>query len=330
VRGLVPSLAVTTPLDRSTIWEYEDGDPGAFSYQRDHHPAAAAAEEALGALDGGTAVLYGSGMTAVTGIVLALLRPGDTVALAAGSYYGTGKTLEALGRWGLRTVEFDQTRPPPDDVQLVWLEAPTNPMLTMPDFEAATAHQAPVVCDSTVGTPIHVRPLERGCDIAVHSATKYLGGHHDLLLGAAVCRDPEIAAALHETRRRLGLTAAPDPAWLLLRSLETLELRVERQTATARALAGRLAAHSAVTVVRYPGFSGLISFDVADLEAAQRVETSTARILNATSLGGTRSTMESRRRWEGERCPPGLLRLSVGLEDPEDLWADLKQALAQA
>jgi cystathionine gamma-synthase len=321
---------VTAPLDRTTAWPYTGGDPGTFSYQRDQHPAAAAAEAALGTLDGGHAVLYGAGIAAVTGVVLTLLRPGDTVAFAAGAYYGTGKTLATLGRWGVETVEFDQTGPPPDGVELVWLEAPSNPMLTMPDFEAAAAHPALVVCDATVATPLYVRPLDHGCDIAVHSATKFLGGHHDLLLGAAICRDPDTAEQLHETRRQLGLTAAPDPAWLLLRSLETLEVRVERQTRTARVLAERLAGHAAVTVVRYPGFSGLLSFDVADLDAALRVETATTLIANQTSLGGTHTTMESRRRWEGERCPAGLLRLSVGLEDVDALWSDLERALAAA
>ena len=318
---------MTTPLDRSTAWAYEEGQPGMFSYQRDTHPAAAAAEKALGALDGGSAVLFGSGMAAVTGVVLTLLEPGATIALASGAYYGTGKTFAALERWGLRTVEFDQSGPPPNAVQLVWLEAPSNPMLTMPDFEAAAAHPAPVVCDSTVGTPLYVRPLAHGCDVALHSATKYLGGHDDLLLGAAICRDPDVAERIHATRRQLGLTAAPDPAWLLLRSLETLELRVRRQTETAQALTEKLAAHPAVSVVRYPGFGGLLSFDVADFDAALRVETSTRVIANRTSLGATRTSMESRRRWEGERCPPGLLRLSVGLENGDELWADLEQAL---
>jgi len=321
---------VTAPLDRSTAWPYERGQPGGFSYQRDTHPAAAAAEAALGALDGGTAVLFGAGTAAVTAVVLTLLEPDNTIALASGAYYGTGKTFALLGKWGLRTVEFDQAGPPPEGVQLIWLEAPSNPMLTMPDFAAAAAHPAPVVCDSTVGTPVFVRPLEQGCDIALHSATKYLGGHDDVLLGAAVCRSPDTAEALHATRRQLGLTAAPDPAWLLSRSLETLELRVRRQTDGALVLVERLGAHPAVTTVRYPGFGGLISFDVADLDAALRVETSTTTIANRTSLGSTRTSMESRRRWEGQRCPSGLLRLSVGLEDPDELWSDLERALANA
>ena len=318
---------MTTPLDRSTAWNYDSGQPRPFSYQRDRHPAAAAAEDALGALDGGSAVLFASGMAAVTGVVLTLLQPGDTIALAEGAYYGTAVLFEHLEPWGLRFVEYDQTAPPPAHADLVWLEAPANPMLTMPDFDAAVAHPAPVVCDSTVGTPLYVRPLAHGCDIALHSATKYLGGHDDLLLGAVICRDPDVAERIHATRRQLGLTAAPDPAWLLLRSLETIELRVRRQTETAHALAERLEGHPVVSIVRYPGFGGLVSFDVADLDAAMRVETSTRVIANRTSLGSTRTSMESRRRWEGERRPPGLLRLSVGLEDADALWADLERAL---
>ena len=125
------------------------------------------------------------------------------------------------------------------------------------------------------------------------------------------------------------IVAAPDPCWLLLRSLKTLRIRVERQTATARELARRLGGHPAVELVRYPGFGGLISFDVAGGDAAHRVETATRLITNATSLGGTHSTMESRHRWEGDRIPAGLLRLSVGLEGADELWADLKQALDQ-
>ena len=222
-------------------------------------------------------------------------------------------------------MEFDQTGPPPAGVQLVWLEAPSNPFLTMPDLEGAAAHPAPVLVDATAATPIHLRPLEHGADLVLHSATKYLSGHSDVLLGAVVSRDPETAARLHEFRSRSGIVAAPDAAWLLLRGLKTLEVRVRRQTETAMELARRLEAHPQVEIVRYPGFGGLLSFDVAD---AERVETSTRLIKNATSLGGVESTMETRRRWEGDRVPEGLLRLSVGLEDVEDLWADLEQALS--
>ena len=315
-------------LDRSTLWPYDErGEPREFYYQRYGSPTVAAAEAALGELDGGTALLFPSGAGATTALVLALLKPGDTIALAEGCYYGTGVTLGMLGRWGLRVVEFDQTGPPPDGVQLVWLEAPSNPFLTMPDLEAAAAHPAPVVVDSTVATPIELRPLEHGADFALHSATKYLAGHDDALLGAVVCRDAAAAEELRVFRTRSGIVAAPDPAWLLLRGLKTLEVRVRRQTETARELAERLRAHPAVQLVRYPGFGGLLSFDVADGDAARRVETSTRTIVNATSLGGVTSLIESRARWEGDRVPAGLLRLSVGLEDVDVLWADLEQAL---
>jgi cystathionine gamma-synthase len=314
------------PLDRSTLWPFEDGEPGEFYYQRYAHPTGVAAERALGELDGGTALLFSSGAGATTAVVLALLEPGSTIAVAEGCYYGTPTLFRELERWGLQHVEFDQTGPPPEGVQLVWLEAPSNPFLTMPDFEAAAAHPAPVLVDATAATPIHLRPLEHGADLVLHSATKYLSGHSDVLLGAVVCREPATAERLREFRSRSGIVAAPDPAWLLLRGLKTLEVRVRRQTETAMELAGRLQAHPRVEVVRYPGFGGLLSFDVTG--DATRVETSTNVITNATSLGGVESTVESRYRWEGDRVPKNLLRLSVGLEDVEELWADLEQALA--
>jgi cystathionine gamma-synthase len=311
-------------LDRSTIWPYEDGEPGAFYYQRYGHPTGAEAERALGELENGTALLFPSGAGATTALVLSQLGPGDTIALAEGAYFGTSVLFRTLERWGLHVVEFDQTGPPPEGVQLIWLEAPSNPFLTMPDLEAAEAYPAPVVVDSTAATPIYLRPLEHGADFALHSATKYLSGHDDALLGAVVCRDPQAATRLHGFRTVTGIVAAPDPAWLLLRGLETLRLRVERQTATARELVPRLEAHPTVAVVRYAGFGGLLSFDVADAEAARRVETGVRVITNATSLGGTRSLIEARARWEGDRVPAGLLRLSVGLEDADELWADLE------
>ena len=317
-------------LDRSTIWPYSDGEPGEFYYQRYGHPVGAETERALGELDGGHALLFPSGAGATTALALAFLSPGDTIALAEGAYFGTGVTFAQLERWGVRYVEFDQTGPPPEGVQLVWVEAPSNPFLTMPDLEAAAAHPARLVVDSTAATPLHLRPLEHGADFVLHSATKYLGGHDDVLLGVVVCKRAEDAERLKELRTRTGIVAAPDPCSLLLRSLKTLEIRVRRQTDSARELARRLEAHPAVERVRYPGFGGLISFDVAGAQEALVLETSLGVIVNATSLGGVRSVLEARARWEGDRVPPGLLRLSVGLEPVEVLWDDLQQALGAA
>ncbi len=334
------------PLDRSTIWPYREGEPGQFFYQRYAHPTGVEAEQALGELDGGRALLFSSGMGAVTSVILGLLEPGARVALADGAYYGVERLFRTeLTRWGVDVVEFDQTVPPPEGVQLVWVETPSNPLLSFPDLAATVraAHDqgARVVVDATAATPVLLRPLEYGADIVVHSATKYLGGHSDVLLGATVCRSEEDHRRLLEFRGHTGVVAAPDPAWLLLRGLQTLTVRVGRQSASALELARRLQAHPAVERVRYPGlgderaarymrggFGGLLSFDVAGgAEAARSVETSTHLIKNATSLGGVHSVLETRRRWEGDRVPEQLVRLSVGLEPVDELWADLEQAL---
>jgi cystathionine gamma-synthase len=314
-------------VDRSTIWPYLDGEAGEFYYQRFAHPTGVEAERALGELDGGHALLFPSGAGATTALVLAFCKPGDTIALAAGAYFGTAATFRELEPWGLRFVEFDQTGRPPDGVDLVWVEAPSNPFLTMPDLSAAAAHPARVVVDATAATPVHLRPLEHGADFVLHSATKYLAGHDDALLGVVVSRSPDDAERLRELRGRTGIVAAPDACFLLLRGLKTLELRVRRQTESAGELARRLGAHPKVLTVRYAGIGGLLSFDVAGTAEAHTVETSLRTITNATSLGGVGSVLESRARWEGDRVPPGLLRLSVGLEPVEELWADLERAL---
>jgi len=290
----------------------------------------AEAERRLGELDGGEALLFASGMAASTAVVMTYLSPGQTVALAEGAYYGTGVMLADLERWGLHHIEYDQTGPPPAGVDLIWVEAPSNPFLTMPNFEACAAHPAPVVCDATAATPLHVRPLELGCDFVVHSATKFLAGHDDALVGVVVCNRTEDAARLLEFRSRTGPVASADTAWILMRGLSTLEVRVARQTASATEIAKRLRNHPVVATVRYPGFGGVLSFDVADAAVARRVETATRKIVNMTSLGGVTSRIEARARWEGARVPPGLLRLSVGLEDPDELWVDLEQALEKA
>jgi cystathionine gamma-synthase len=316
-------------LDRSTIWPFRDGEPGEFYYSRYGNPTQAAAERALGELEGGEALLFASGTGAETALVLALLEPGATIALAEGGYYGTSVLFRELGRWDLRYVEFDQTGPPPEGVDLIWLEAPSNPYLTMPDLEAAASHPAPVLVDATASTPVYLRALERGADLVLHSATKYLTGHHDVLLGAVVCRDEARAERLREFRGRSGITAPAESAWLLQRGLKTLEVRMLRHTENATALAERLERHDAVERVRYPGFGGLLSFDVAGgAEAAHRLEGATTKIVNATSLGGVVSTLETRSRWEGDRVPDNLVRLSVGLESVEELWDDLNRALS--
>ncbi|MEO6858166.1 MAG: PLP-dependent transferase [Solirubrobacteraceae bacterium] len=336
-RGKVP------PLARATIEPYQDAKPGEHYYQRAAHPVGIEAEQLLGELDGGHSLLFPSGMAATTVLMLALLEPGATVAVTEGGYWGTEAMLRGeLTRWGLQVVSFDQTRPPPR-ADLVWLEPCSNPMLSFPDLDQAIANAhaagARVVVDNTVLSPVLLRPLEHGADFVMHSATKILAGHHDVLLGVISCASADDAKRLWSFRSASGIVAAPDPAWLLLRGLKTLALRVARQSETALTLAGRLAEHPAVERVRYPGlgdpvaaryvtaFGPLLSFDVAGGERAEQVERSLRLIENATSLGGVASTLEARARWEGDRCPPGLLRLSVGLEDPDDLWADLAQAL---
>jgi cystathionine gamma-synthase len=328
-------------VDRSTIWPYRAGEPGEFFYSRYDHPTGVEAERELGRLEGGQALLFSSGAAASTAAVLTLLAPGETVALAEGCYYGTPLLLRELERWGVRYVEFDQTGAPPDGVDLVWLEAPSNPFLSFPDMEAAAAHPARVLVDATASTPVLFRPLEHGADFALHSATKYIAGHHDALAGALGFRAADDYERVKQFRGRTGAVAAPDVAWLVLRGLKTLEVRVKRQSESGLELARRLAGHSMVERARYPGlgderaarwmeggFGGLMSFDVrGSAEAARRVETSTRVIANATSLGGVDSVLETRRRWEGDRVPDNLVRLSVGLEDVDELWADLEQAL---
>jgi cystathionine gamma-synthase len=333
----------TPAVDRATIHPFADGTPRAIYYQRRAHPVGLDAERILGELDGGDALLFPSGMGAITSLLLAMLGPGSTVAVAEGGYYGTiGLLRDELARWGIETVAFDQTGPPPA-ADLLWLEPCSNPMLTFPDLDhlvsAAHAAGGRVVVDNTVLTPLLLRPLEYGADFVMHSASKILAGHHDAILGVVACARSDDAARLLEFRTTTGIVAAPDPVWLLLRGLKTLAVRVERQSAGALELARRLVSHHAVQRVRYPGlgdrvaqryvsaFGPMLSFDVADAEQATRVERSLRLIENATSLGGVASTLEARARWEPERVPPGLLRLSVGLEDVEDLWSDLTQAL---
>jgi cystathionine gamma-synthase len=340
-RGQLPEL------ERATIQPYADATPGPFYYQRYAHPVGVEAEQLISELEGGgQTLLFPSGSGATTALMLALMEPGATVAVADGGYWGTVALLRnELTRWGINVVTFDQTADPPV-ADLVWLEPCSNPMLTFPDLSRAiaAAHDAGarVAVDNTVLSPLLLRPLEHGADFVIHSATKILGGHHDALAGAVTSARPDDHERLKAFRGASGIVAPPDTAWLLLRGLKTLAVRVERQSATALELARRLLQHPRVQNVRYPGlgdpvaaryvssFGPLLSFDVADGAAAARAERALQLIENATSLGGVASTLEARARWEGARVPPGLLRLSVGLEDVEDLWSDLDRAIGAA
>jgi cystathionine gamma-synthase len=311
---------------------------GEIEYGRYGNPVWTAFEEVLGELEGGKALVFSSGLAAIA-TVLDLVSPGEVVVAPRHAYLGTLHQLGELadeGRLKVRTVDIEDTDAVLAAAQgaaLVWLESPTNPALEIADIAAicAGAHAAgaKVVVDNTFATPVLQRPLELGADVVVHSATKFLAGHSDVVLGAVVTADPQAYTALDRKRRTLGAIAGPFETWLALRGMRTLHVRLERASANAAELAGRLDRHPAVVRARYPGLGAVVAIELADAEAADRLVHSTRLWVNATSLGGVESTFERRRRWSGEPAtiPEGLIRLSVGIEDVEDLWADLQQAL---
>jgi cystathionine gamma-synthase len=312
---------------------------GDLEYGRYGNPTWAAFEEALGALEGGRCLSFASGLAAVA-TVLDLVGQGATVVAPQHAYNGTVMQLadlEARGRLTARLVDITDTDAVVkacDDAALVWLESPTNPALEIAEVEviAAAAHEAGayVVVDNTFATPLRQRPLTLGADLVVHSATKYLSGHSDAVLGAVVTTDDAVYDVLKGRRDLVGAIPGTLEAWLALRGLRTLHLRVERAESNATELARRLTDHPAVAEVRYPGFGGIVSMVLTGgAEAADLVTRSTELWVHTTSLGGVESTLERRRRWKTEPAtiPEGLVRLSVGIEDVEDLWADLDQAL---
>lgn len=347
----VPGNAVNYPIELSST--YHAG--GEVEYARDGALGMRALEEAVGPLEGGDAIAYSSGMAAANAI-LDLLPPGAVVVAAEFTYTGVAVRLRELHERGLivlRKVDIADTaavlRALPG-AQALWIESPTNPMLEIADIVtlSAAAHDqgALVVCDNTFATPLLQQPMLLGADVVLHSATKALGGHSDCLMGIVVSRDPEHADALRLRRTLLGAAPGALECFLVLRGLRTLALRIARSQASAAIIASRLAEHAAVTTVRYPGLPGdagasrcrsqmagpgfMISIEVdGGAPAAQRVTESTRLWVHATSLGGVESLLERRRRWPAENplVPEGLIRLSVGIEDPEDLWTDLAQAL---
>ena len=311
---------------------------GDWEYGRYTNPTWTAFEDALGALEGGRCLSYASGLAAVDAL-LELVTIGEKVVAPRHGYNGVTmqlNDLEARGRLKVEYVDVEDTAAviaASDDAAIVWMESPTNPALEIADLPAiiAGAHAAgaTVVVDNTFATPVLQQPLALGADIVLHSATKYIAGHSDVLMGAIVVNSDEMYGVLKGRRDLTGAIPGAFEAWLALRGLRTLPLRVERAQANATELASRLAEHPAIDSVRYPGFGGIISIILPSVEAADHLTHGTRLWVNATSLGGVESTFERRRRWasEPDTIPAGLVRLSVGIENVGDLWNDLRAAL---
>ena len=355
--ALVPPIHPSTTFERRPDNSYVDGR----GYSRADSPAYDEPEQLLARLEGGAgALLFSSGMAAVTS-VFSVLLPGDHVIVPRAVYWGVRKWLaEFAGSWGLDVQYVDTSSTPavhaalrPGQTRLVWLETPANPTWDITDIAAVSqlAHAigAVVVVDSTVAPPVISRPFEFGADVVMHSAKKYLNGHSDVLAGALVFRyDDAFIQRIRAWRRGSGNVLGPFEAWLLLRGMRTLFVRVRQQCATALAVAEHFVGHAALDGVLYPGlvdhpghaiaarqmpggFGGMLSLLVrGDEQDAIDVAARVRLLKRATSLGGTESLIEQRRSVEGPSSPvpENLLRISIGLEHADDLIADLEQALA--
>ena len=321
------------------------GDPGEseYTYGRFDNPTWRAYEQAIGELEGGDSVVVGSGMAAVTTLLLAVLEPGDRIVIPSDAYYTVRSLAHELLPFEVHEVPTDtgavvEAAP---GAKLVWVETPSNPGLDVVDIRAvAEASDAILVVDNTLATPLGQRPLALGADYAVVSATKGLSGHSDLLLGYVAGRelDPVRAA-----RSKLGTIAGPFEVWLAHRSLATLDVRLERVCANALRLAEAIGEH---VPVRYPGlpddpahetakrqmerFGPVLCFTLPDAAAAEAFLASAELVTDATSFGGVRTTAERRARWGGDDVPEGYVRLSAGCENTDELVEDVTRALAQA
>ncbi|MFG0285311.1 MAG: trans-sulfuration enzyme family protein [Phycisphaerales bacterium JB039] len=356
--------AIAPPLHLSTTFERDadGGYPRGFTYARPANPTRALLEQTIAALEGaGAAACFSSG-SAATAAIFGALAPGDHVVAPQEAYYGTPTQLTGwFARWGLRCTLVDTSDPGAiagamtGQTRMLWLESPSNPRLRICDIEAACdvarRHGALVVCDNTVATPLLQHPLALGADAVVHSTTKYISGHGDTLGGAVALRDPggELAGRIFEQQAQLGAVPSPFECWLTLRGMRTLALRLRAHCENARRVAEFLSGHPAVTATHYPGlpthpghavaarqmrdFGGLLSFEVAGgRPGAFAVIARLGLIRRATSLGSVESLAQHRASQEGPdtRSPEGLIRMSVGIEDPGDLIADLRQALEAA
>lgn len=354
--------AVTMPIHLSTTFERSPAGeyPLGFSYSREDNPNRRALEECLASLESGKAALcFSSGLAVATALVQGL-EPGDHIIAPDDVYWGLRKVIgEVFGKWGLETTYADMTniddfhaalRP---NTRLVWVETPSNPLMKITDLTAiaALSRQAGpnilTVCDGTFATPILQHPLDCGIDMVVHSTTKYISGHSDVVGGALITRhDNYLFERARKSQRYGGSVPSPFDCWLTLRGVDTLPYRVRAHSENAQRVAQYLKAHAAVDAVHYPGlpdhpghktaarqmsaFGGMLSFQVrGDRETALGVAARCRLFIRATSLGGAHSLIEHRASVEGpqSRTPQNLLRMSVGLEHPDDLIADLDQAL---
>jgi cystathionine gamma-lyase len=317
-------------------------DAHEFGYGRDANPTWSALETALGMLEGGTSLVFGSGMAAVTAVLMTVLKPGDKLVAVHDGYPGVRFVAqERLHGVDVQFVATDTEEicAAVDGATLVWIETPSNPKLDVCDVAAvsAAAHKAGalVAVDNTLATPLGQQTLALGADIAMMSGTKTLSGHSDVLIGAVSTRDPELVEALKRWRSQSGSVIGPFEAWLVHRSLATLELRLERSSAGALAVARALrergvevfhpSDHAAASQMRH--FGCLVGFVLDSEEQAQAVLERCALVAEATSFGGVHATAERRERWGTDDVPPGFIRYSAGIEDPEDLVADLLAAL---
>ena len=357
-KGIVPPIHMSTTYVRDPDNGYRSG----HVYGHTDNVSVQQAEQLIAALEGAEqALLFGSGMAAATSVILGLERPTHIVASQV-MYWGFRSWLRDIGRYGhtvtfVETSDLDAVRAAvvPGRTGLLWIETPSNPMWTVTDVAAVAeiAHAADaILCvDSTVATPILTRPLALGADIVMHSATKYLNGHSDVIAGAlAAARDTPLWRRIVKNRGHLGQALSPFDAWLLTRGMRTLDVRVRAQSKSAAILAERLQGHPALADVLYPGlpghpghdvamrqmaggFGGMLSLRIAKGEkAAIAVAACVELWKRATSLGGVESLIEHRASIEGEGspCPADLLRLSVGLEDVDELHFDLTRALTMA
>ncbi|WP_375000240.1 trans-sulfuration enzyme family protein [Aeromicrobium sp. CTD01-1L150] len=330
-----PGAPLNAPLTLATAFVPGDGN----DYSRQANPNWLPFEEVLGALEGGRALAFSSGMAATTA-VLDLVPVGATVVAPEHAYAGTLDLLQQRARrklLELRLVDLTDTAAvlaDADGAALLWMESPTNPMLDVADV-ATIAKQAArrgtaVAVDNTFATPLRQKPLELGADFVIHSASKLISGHSDVLLGAVVTNQDRGYRAVEKRRTSMGSTPGALECWLATRGLRTLHVRLDRAETNAREITARLEKLSGVSGVRYPGWGTIVSFEVdKGAKAAQKATEKSDIIAYATSLGGVESTWERRRRHplEPKPVPENLVRLSVGIEDVEDLWADVERSL---